>query len=348
MLKSLAVGLSLGATVVLGGCSTNGGEGTAGASGGSTGGTNGQTTASSSSTGGTTSAGACAQLEYHCFDQQVQSNCCVGLVCDSSNLCAMPSDTTGGATTGSATGGTSTGGSTGQGPSGTFEQSIVVSGTTRSYYLHVPTSLSQSDAPVVFGLHGAGDTPDNFVSGAKLDALSDEEGFILVAPAALDGLWAENNDLASFQVDIQFLLDLLETVEGSYSVDSKRVYLCGFSRGAVFTGAFVTGSGQGASIGIQYVDPFVAAATSAGADAWGGQLDFSISTPKIPLWMMHGTSDQTLSFSADQAFAEALQDAGWSAEFTAIQGADHDWLWQSQYGYTDEDLWTFFAQHPAP
>ncbi len=100
------------------GCNTSANDvGTNGAlSSGSTTG-NGSTTESAASTGGTTGS-ACAAQYYHCFNQGVQSNCCAGLICGASNLCALPVSTTGGGTTGGATtgGATTSGGSSSGGP----------------------------------------------------------------------------------------------------------------------------------------------------------------------------------------------------------------------------------------
>jgi hypothetical protein len=110
-MKTIHVKLTIALVMTCGasGCSTGTNE--TSTSGTLSSGTTAVTASSGSSTGGTTGS-ACAAEYYHCFNQDVQSNCCAGLVCSSSNLCASPAGTTGGGTTGGATtsGGSSSGG----------------------------------------------------------------------------------------------------------------------------------------------------------------------------------------------------------------------------------------------
>jgi acetyl esterase/lipase len=95
-----------------------------------------------------------------------------------------------------------------------------------------------------------------------------------------------------------------------------------------------------------YADPFAAAGLSAGLDILDGlPINYALSEPKIPMWKIHGTSDQVVPFGDDRTFAYTLQDAGWPVTFTPVPGAPHDWFWQASYGYTMEDLWGYLSAY---
>jgi predicted esterase len=94
------------------------------------------------------------------------------------------------------------------------------------------------------------------------------------------------------------------------------------------------------------VSPFAACAISAGYEALSG-LDYEVSSPKRPVWMMHGTNDQGVPYVMGQTFANDLTSAGWPVTFTTIQDAPHAWLWQAKYGHSNDELWMWFEAHPA-
>jgi hypothetical protein len=64
---------------------------------------------------------------------------------------------------------------------------------------------------------------------------------------------------------------------------------------------------------------------------------------------MHGTSDAAVPFSTGQGLADSLTAAGWpGVVFTPIQDAPHNWLWQPQFGHSNQELWDWFMQNPLP
>ena len=101
--------------------------------------------------------------------------------------------------------------------------------------------------------------------------------------------------------------------------------------------------------GISSVEsPFAAYAISAGFDMFGGQIDSSKSSPKRPVWIMHGTADQGVPYSQGQDLAQSLQTNGWPVTFTSISGAPHDWLWRTEYQHSNQELFTWFLNNPLP
>jgi len=256
------------------------------------------------------------------------------------------------------------GSSNATGSPGTFHKAPRVNKVARTYTLVVPNStIGVMDAgcgvPLVIGLHGAGDTADNFLAYVGLGATGINHKFIVAAPDALNGVWFEqtsegwnqqDGNPSSMQNDIALVQTIIADTGAAYRIDLSRVYVCGWSRGGGFTGLLAASSNNPSMMDGGYTSPFAAYGITAGYNALETHVpavDLAKSSPKRPLWIIHGTADMNVPFTDGQTFAYELMDAGWPVKFTPVQGAPHDWLWQTQYGYTNNDLWTFFAANPA-
>jgi poly(3-hydroxybutyrate) depolymerase len=245
-----------------------------------------------------------------------------------------------------------------QGPAGEFVKQTTISGLKRGYLLYVPTSVSNggAPAPVLVALHGAGDRADNFALGTGLKQLADNERFILIAPQALkigvstlwgaspnEGWQKDDGEKSSAPNDLKLILSALEATRSAYALDERRLYLCGFSRGAGFTGLVATASG----VAFQpFESPFAAYAVAAGFDMFGGTLDLTKSKPKRPIWLIHGSADTSVPASMGKSFATALVKAGWKdIKLTVVQGAPHSWLWRPAFGQSNRDLWDWMEKN---
>ncbi|HVO79359.1 MAG TPA: PHB depolymerase family esterase [Terriglobales bacterium] len=112
---------------------------------------------------------------------------------------------------------------------------IVVSGTTRTYLLHVPASLNQAKpAPLVLVFHGGGGHARNMPRFTKFDRLADEQGFIVAYPEGLNKHWSDSRGLSPAD-DVGFVRALIAELERSQNVDPKRVYATGISNGGFFS-----------------------------------------------------------------------------------------------------------------
>jgi poly(3-hydroxybutyrate) depolymerase len=140
---------------------------------------------------------------------------------------------------------------------------------------------------------------------------------------------------------------IIAQVENAYRIDSAQVFVVGLSRGAYLTGILATASNNPQATGGPYASPFAAYAISAGADAYNGAVDFAQSSPKNPIWMIHGTLDAQVRYSDGEFFSNELLDAGWPVTFTPVEGAPHDWLWQTRYGHSNNELWDWFVANAA-
>jgi polyhydroxybutyrate depolymerase len=254
------------------------------------------------------------------------------------------------------------------GPSGDFAKNVKVESVARSYQLYVPksatTAMENGNVPMLVGLHGAGDTANNFITATLLKQTADANGFVLLGPNAYDGggggAWflhdnegwpGTNGTTNSLPNDVAFVMQIIKDTAAAYRIDPKRIFACGFSRGAGFTGgwAIMSDNAQIASAAkIMVESPFAAYGVSAGFDMFGGQIDAAQASPKRPLWIMHGTADQAVPFSMGQTLSSSLQAKGFTTTFTSIQGAPHGWMWRTQYGHTNQELWDWMMKNPLP
>ena len=116
-----------------------------------------------------------------------------------------------------------------------------VDGRTRSYTVHVPTSIGKAALPLVIVLHGAtqGDASAERMSG--MSALADKEHFIAVYPEGTGRLptWNSGNCCGYAQQnnvdDIGFLRTMIAKLEKEYRIDPKRIYVTGISNGAMMS-----------------------------------------------------------------------------------------------------------------
>jgi len=247
------------------------------------------------------------------------------------------------------------------GPSGDFSEQMSVDGVSRSYNLYVPpsatTAMESEPVPVIIGLHGAGDTGSNFIQATGLTDTADSMGFVLIGPEGFNNGWFVQGDegwnspdgnSTSIENDMELLLMLLDMVAEDYRVNPRQFYVLGFSRGAGMTGLLASLQGMVEPASGVWESPFAAYGICAGYDAAGGAIDLGDASPKRPIWIIHGSSDNNVPYSYGQDFAEDLEDAGWDVTWTSVSGAGHSWLWRSSYGQTNEDLVNYFLDNELP
>jgi poly(3-hydroxybutyrate) depolymerase len=110
----------------------------------------------------------------------------------------------------------------------------------RTFYAWVPKSYDGTTAfPVIFSFHGLGDDCLNFGPATGFQDLSETRNFLYVYPCGYPGLignaWNAGtccNTLGNID-DVTFTKDMLALMVQNYNVDLNRVYVSGFSNGAM-------------------------------------------------------------------------------------------------------------------
>jgi polyhydroxybutyrate depolymerase len=163
--------------------------------------------------------------------------------------------------------------------------SLHVLAGTPAVNVHVPPGLLAGDrAPLVLGLHGAGQDARGFEAESNLTNASDEHGFVVAYPQSWRprGFWAypEPDNPRS---GLRLLRATIAAVRRRVCVDPARVLVTGISSGGRMT----------YSAGCELADVVLAIAPVS-----GGTRELPPCHPARPISILdtHGTSDQIVSY----------------------------------------------------
>ncbi|HVO37644.1 MAG TPA: prolyl oligopeptidase family serine peptidase [Spirochaetia bacterium] len=196
----------------------------------------------------------------------------------------------------------------------------------RNYLLYLPAQYDQSVTkkwPLILFLHGSeqrGDDP-KLVAQEGLPALVAHDAsfpFIVVSPQCpADAKWSP-----------PALLKLLGTVERKLRIDSRRVYLTGFSMGGY--GTWRTAAA--------YPEVFAAIAPVCG----GGDPETAPRLTRVPVWAFHGALDENVPLSESRQMVDAVKRDGGRARLTIYPDLEHD-SWTRTY--KNPKLYAWFLAH---
>ena len=142
--------------------------------------------------------------------------------------------------------------------------------------LVVPPSPQGQAVPVVFGFAGAGTPGASFRASLALEDAADA-GAVFIYPTAVQGTW----DIGPSSLDARRVETLLGFLAASQCIDPARMYIVGFSAGAVFT----------LYLGCNVPGTFRGMAAIAGTES---RFDRRCCTDPIPALFIHGTNDQAI------------------------------------------------------
>jgi len=216
-------------------------------------------------------------------------------------------------------------------------------GTTLPYYLFVPASYNpQMHYPLVLCLHGSGERGDN-PSAVKNNSMATVWArdsnqtrwpcFILVPQCLINGWWTYSN------IE-QAVIDILDSLQLGFSIDTNRLYITGLSMGGYGTWDMIA----------QYPARFAAAVPMSG----GGDPLKAAMIKYIPIWNFHGAQDATVSVTYSRAMITALENAGDTVVYTNCHNGDctglsdgviadrikhHAKLLYTEYQYGGHGIW---------
>jgi polyhydroxybutyrate depolymerase len=119
-----------------------------------------------------------------------------------------------------------------------FYVSFEFDGRTRRYMVHIPLSYDGSNpTPLVISLHGYGGNARSSEQVTGFTEKSDKEGFIAVYPEGIGQSWNGpyccGEAYSSNVDDVGFIRELINRLEQEYNIDPDRIYVAGFSNGAI-------------------------------------------------------------------------------------------------------------------
>lgn len=111
-----------------------------------------------------------------------------------------------------------------------LRSSVEANGIGYDYFVHLPKGKSPDQVkglPVVFTIHGRGEPAWMFTKKNGWVSLADETGeFVLVSPDSPGNIWF-------IQRDSEIFAKIVMQLKERFGIDGSRVYLTGFSNGAV-------------------------------------------------------------------------------------------------------------------
>jgi polyhydroxybutyrate depolymerase len=184
-----------------------------------------------------------------------------------------------------------------------IDVSFVFDGVMREFIISKPSGAVPSGGyPVVMVLHGTTGDGEKFYNISGWKELGEKEKILTIYPSSLSFCvigdlgfkvnltnW-NNGDLQTakcpnlnqdFKDDVKFLKKILDTVQSKFNVNSKKIFLTGFSNGSVMSDKMI----------VEASDIFTAIASSAGLIH---PLDSGKVKRYIPAWQTIGTNDHNI------------------------------------------------------
>lgn len=157
-------------------------------------------------------------------------------------------------------------------------------GTQRHMIVHAPSGLPESPALLV-SLHGMNQDAEYQRNQCNWESVADTAKFVVVFPDGIDKSWN-----LSGRSDIDFILYIMDMMNERFNCDMNRVYLSGFSMGAMMC---------------YYTASVCAEKFAAIAPVSGYMMDQSArSTCEIPVFHTHGTADDVCVYDPVPSYIE--------------------------------------------
>lgn len=217
-------------------------------------------------------------------------------------------------------------------------------GASLPYRLFVPAKYDrQQKYPLIIFLHGAGERGDDnsrqLVHAQVLRFVSDEvqaeHPCFLIAPQCpagqkwMDVDWTKNPVPPLPEQPSQpmrLVLELLDSLQKEFSLDTSRIYVTGLSMGGYGT----------YDLAARRPDLIAAAVPICG----GVDLSQAKKVAHIPFWIFHGGADGVVHPDFSRTMVEALKAAGASPRYTEYPGVGHN-SWSKAYLEPELVEWVF-------
>lgn len=213
-------------------------------------------------------------------------------------------------------------------PPGVAPGTIQFQGSQYSYAVFVPTTYDNVDAlPAILLVHGGGGNGPDFL---KLwQGFAEKNGIILVAPTLPLG--------AALEAQVpQLFPALMELVKTQWKVDSRRIYVFGYSAGGYSTF-------DAAMLDSTY---FAAAGVFACIITPDYYWIVQQAQRKTPIAMYIGDHDQFFLLTQTRATRDVLLAHGFTVHYVEIPNQDHNY--PAIAGWVNQDVWNFMSQYSLP
>jgi len=172
------------------------------------------------------------------------------------------------------------------------EEYVQYAGLTRFYTVHLPPKYDGTAAlPLVVMLHGSSQNIEDIKYITGFDTVANENSFLALYPLAYENNWNDGRAVAGIAAydlnvdDVSFITAVMDRVIGSFNVDPNRVYIAGFSNGAMMAHRMA----------MALPERFAALAAVAGTIPQNLVSMYAPALP-VPAVLMHGTEDPVVPY----------------------------------------------------
>lgn len=232
----------------------------------------------------------------------------------------------------------------------------------RTYSVNVPAGLSAAEVPLLVTLHGAG-------SNATIDEYSKQwvpfaasHGFIVAYPQARpypqSGVW---DPYSANSADVGFLREVVADISARWCVDPHRVYVDGWSNGAVMSqrmacsAADVFAASTSYGGGTPTVSGFAAPCAPSrpiSVALFAGQYDFTYAglAQNTAEWQAIDACSSPPAHTTDAYGATDTYACAGGAQVLSrvVSNTSHNWPSGAQGEDQRARMWAFFQAHPLP
>ncbi|MDP5275627.1 extracellular catalytic domain type 1 short-chain-length polyhydroxyalkanoate depolymerase [Chengkuizengella axinellae] len=214
-------------------------------------------------------------------------------------------------------------------PQTSYAEGSFISGSHggKSYKLYIPDGYDASNTyPLMVMIHGCTQDADILAEDTQMNALADEQGFLVLYPEQDAGSnsnkcwnWFEPSHQSRGSGEPAVIAGMVNMVQDNYSINSEKIYAAGISAGAAMTvimGATYPDlfAGIGVSAGLEYkaatnVFSGLSAMTNGGPDPeQQGEVAYNemgSAAQTVKVMVFHGTSDTSVyPINADQIISQ--------------------------------------------
>jgi predicted peptidase len=212
------------------------------------------------------------------------------------------------------------------------------SGQQMPYRIFVPHGYdSRKKYPLVLWLHGGGGRgTDNLrqISGGNTAGAGvwtkpeNQEKYpsIVVAPQCPENEMWTTVDLAKPTRQLELVLELIASIQKTYSIDERRLYVAGQSMGGLGTWGLIS----------EHPQMFAAAIPVCG----GGNEQLAPKLVHVPIWAFHGEKDQAISVERSRRMIAAIRKAGGTPRYSEYKDVGHN-SWERAFSEPDLLEWVF-------
>lgn len=166
-----------------------------------------------------------------------------------------------------------------------YSASLISGNLARTYVVHLPLNYEPGrPVPLVLMFHGGGGAGRIMHRLTGMNALADQQHFLVVYPDGWQRRWADGRgttppDREGID-DVAFISALIETLATQFTLDPRRIYAAGISNGGFFS----------FRLGCLLSDKIAAIATVAATLPANLATNHPARRP-VPLLFVHGTAD---------------------------------------------------------